>query len=85
LRDLEITVAKKATENRSARTKEPEREPLHAGGTPPPAPEISEAEVIVPKVFKSPKEIDLLVAELNKLRSRISTSKQIHVTWKEID
>jgi hypothetical protein len=81
LRDLAANVAKKAAENRAAKSKEPEPD----RGTPQPAPEISEAEVIVPKVFKSPKEIDLLIAELTRLRGRVSAAKQVRITWKEID
>lgn len=78
LRDLAGNVEKKAAEYRAS--KEEEREP--EGGE---RAEISETDVVVPRVFKSAKEIDLLIAELTKLRSRISASKQIRITWKEID
>lgn len=80
IRDLAVNMAKKAADNRAAKAKEPEP----AGG-PQPAPEVIEAEVMVPKIFKSVKDIDLLVAELNKIRNRVSVAKQIRITWKEID
>ena len=78
LRDLGANVAKRAAENRAARTPEPKLN----GGAPP---EVSETEVMVPKIFKSAREIDLLIAELTKLRSRLSAAKQVRITWKEID
>ncbi len=77
LRDLAGNVEKKAAEYRAAKPEEREPE----GGQP----EILETDVVVPRVFKSAKEIDLLIAELTKLRSRVSASKQIRITWKEID
>jgi hypothetical protein len=84
LRELAATVAKKAAERRAAKAKEPEPESSPEGGAPQPTLEPSDAEVVVPKVFKSAKEIDLLIAELTKLRARVSTSTPIRITWKEI-
>jgi hypothetical protein len=78
LRDLAENVAKKAAEIRAARIKEPEPN----GG---PKPEISESELLVPKVFNSPNQIDLLIAELTKLRARVSASIALRIKWKEID
>ena len=78
LRDLADNVAKKAAKNRAARAKEPEPN----GG---PKVEISESELVVPKVFKSANQIDLLIAELNKLRARISSAVSVRIKWKEID
>lgn len=77
LRELAANVKKRGEECRAAKEKEREREDDK--------PKITEADVIVPRVFKSPEEIDMLVAELNKLRSRLSASKQIRINWKEID
>ena len=77
LRDLADNLAKKAEEGRADRDKEEE----DSKGEP----EVSEAELVVPKVFKSAKDIDLLVAELTKLKSNISRSKHVRITWKELD
>ena len=81
LRELAGNVEKKAAEYRAAKEADVEPE----GDTPQPPPEIAETDVIVPRIFKSAKEIDLLIAELTKLRNRVSSSKQIRITWKEID
>jgi hypothetical protein len=78
LRELADNVAKKATENRAAKAKATETN----GG---PKAEISESELVVPKVFKSANQIDLLIAELNKLRARISSAVSVRIKWKEID
>ena len=78
LRDLADNVAKKAAENRAAKAKVTEPN----GG---PQVEISESELVVPKVFKSANQIDLLIAELNKLRARISSALSVRIKWKEID
>jgi hypothetical protein len=78
LRDLADNVAKKAAENRAARDKD-----RQANGKD--QVEISESELVVPKVFKSANQIDLLVAELNKLRARISSAVSVRIKWKEID
>jgi hypothetical protein len=78
LRDLADNVARKAAENRAARDKERE-----ANGED--QVEISESELVVPKVFKSSNQIDLLIVELTKLRARISSSLSVRIKWKEID
>jgi hypothetical protein len=49
------------------------------------APEVTEQELLVPKVFKSANDIQLLITALSKLRAQISASKQIRITWKQID
>jgi hypothetical protein len=81
LRDLFDNVGKKAAENRTATAKDFESN----GDVTETKSEISKAEVLVPKIFKSAKEIDMLITELNKLRLRVSGTKQIRITWKEID
>jgi hypothetical protein len=78
LRDLAENLAKKAAENRAASSQERE---VNGGAQV----EISESDLIVPKVFKSANQIDLLIAELNKLRARISSSLSVRIKWKEID
>lgn len=85
LRELASGIAKKAAENRAAKDKIPEPEPQPNGGTPLPEPEVSETELIVPKVFKSAKDIDMLIQELSKLRARVSGLKHMRISWKEID
>jgi hypothetical protein len=78
LRDLAETVVKKAAENRAGRS----TQTATTGGT---TVEVSESEIVVPKVFKSSNQIDLLIAELNKLRARISAFVSVRIKWKEID
>lgn len=84
LRDLEASVAKKAAENRAARD-EGKGEGRGDGGREEEEPETSEAEVLVPKVFRSAQELDLLIAELHKLRSRLTASQHVRITWKELE
>jgi hypothetical protein len=68
-------------ENRTAKLRGSE---LNDGGNEQKS-EVSEAEVLVPKIFTSTEEIDLLIAELNKLRSRISGAQRVRITWKEVN
>jgi len=85
LRELAGTLESKANESRVAKNKIPSvSEP---GGDPitSPAYSVVDAEIIVPKIFKSREQIDLLVGELNKLKNRISSSTQMRITWKEIE
>lgn len=84
LPELETILTKKASVIRASREQEANSGPDDSS-TSKTAPEIVDAEVIVRKVFKSPKEIDLLVVELNKIRSRVSATKQVRITWKEIE
>jgi hypothetical protein len=84
LRDLGATVAKKAAEFRAAKSTEPAPGPLLDGETPQ-APLTSEVEVLVPKVFRTAKEIDLLIEELTKLRGRLLPSQRVRIIWKEIE
>lgn len=81
LRDLSEQLRKKATENRTAKAKDAES----IDDTNNAAPEATKAEVLVPKVFTSVKEIDLVIAELNKLRLRVAGAQRVRITWKEID
>ncbi len=81
LRDLSDNVGKKAAESRTAKAKDLESN----GEANETKPEIAEVEVLVPKVFTSVKEIDLLIAELNKLRLRVLGAQRVRITWKEID
>jgi len=81
LRDLSNNVGKKAAENRTAKAKDLESN----GDANETKSEVSEAEVLVPKIFTSVKEIDMLIAELNKLRLRVSGAQRVRITWKEID
>ena len=89
MRDLAVNLAKKAAENRAAKVIQPDPEPMVGDETPrygnERVPQISDAEVIVHKVFKSAKDIDLLIVELTKLRGRVSGTNQIRITWKEIE
>jgi hypothetical protein len=58
---------------------------LTIGDPPPNKPYATTTEVIVvPKVFTSTDQIDLLVAELKKLRHRVSPSEHLRITWKEM-
>ena len=81
LRDLSGNVGKKAVENRTAKLRDLESN----GDTNGPKSEVSEAEVLVPKIFTSTEEMDLLIAELNKLRVRISGTQRVRITWKEVN
>lgn len=81
LRDLFEALAKKAEENRTANLRDAELN----GGSNEQEPEVSETEVLVPKIFTSTEEVDLLIAELNKLRARITVTQRVHVTWKEVN
>ena len=81
LRDLSGNVGKKAVENRTAKLRVSE---LNGGGNEQKS-EVSEAEVLVPKIFTSIEEVDLLIAELNKLRARLADTQQVRITWKEVN
>ena len=89
LRDLAAQLARKAATNRdSAHKVEVDLDPdpaLTIGDPPPKKPYATTTEVIVvPKVFTSTDQIDLLVAELKKLRHRVSPSEHLRITWKEM-
>jgi hypothetical protein len=89
LRDLAAQLARKAATNRdSAHKVEVDLDPdpaLTIGDPPPNKPYATTTEVIVvPKVFTSTDQIDLLVAELKKLRHRVSPSEHLRITWKEM-
>jgi hypothetical protein len=77
MRDLAANIAKKAEENRAANS----QVPASNGGQG----EVTEAELLVPKVFKTANQIDLLISELTKLRARLSASIAVRIKWKEID
>jgi hypothetical protein len=78
LRDLAENVRKKAAEYRTAREQTIESN----GAANDTEPQVSETEVLVPKVFSSVKEIDLLIAELTKLRLRVSGAQRVRITWR---
>ncbi|MBM9538585.1 BREX system P-loop protein BrxC [Desulfobulbus alkaliphilus] len=89
LRDLTAQLGLKAAAYReSTRTleDEPDPKPSHISSTPPPSKPwtIATETIVVPKVFISAKEIDLVVEKLNKLRHRISPSEHLRITWKEM-
>lgn len=82
LRDLADAMRTKAADWRTHR-KQLVEDPPPTADTPPP--EVTEQEVLVPKVFKTANDIQLLISELTKLRARITASKQLRITWKQID
>jgi hypothetical protein len=84
LRDLAANLVRKGAENRAARAGKPEPD-ASLDDTATPVRQIAEAEVVVPRVFKSANEIDLLIAALTKLRNGITASRPVRITWKEID
>jgi hypothetical protein len=78
LRELAQLIAQKAAENRASRDKEKDRDKDKDA-------EVVDTELLVPKVFKSSKDIDLLIDELKKVRSKITSEKHARIHWKEID
>ena len=82
LRDLADAMRTKAADWRTHRKQLVEDQPPAADALPP---EVTEQEVLVPKVFKTANDIQLLISELTKLRARITASKQLRITWKQID
>ena len=82
LRNLADAMRTKAADWRTHR-KQLVEDPPPTADTPPP--EVTEQEVLVPKVFKTANDIQLLISELTKLRARITASKQLRITWKQID
>lgn len=78
LRELSQSIAKKAAENRYSRDKDKDRDKDKTV-------EVIDTELIVPKIFKSSREIDLLIMELTKVRSKINNAKYARIHWKEID
>jgi len=82
LRDLAEAMRIKAANWRTHRKQLVEDSPPTADAPPP---EVTEQEVLVPKVFKTANDIQLLISELTKLRARITASKQLRITWKQID
>jgi len=89
LRDLSAQLGRKAAAHRdSAHKVEVDSDPDPAPTTnepPPKKPYATTTEVIVvPKVFTSADQIDLLVAELKKLRHRVSPAEHLRITWKEM-
>ncbi len=86
LRDLAANLVKKAAANReAAKVVDPELEDLTPETGEIKKPFVTQTEVLVPKVFTKAKDIDLLVAELTKLRNRMSPTEHLRITWKEID
>lgn len=86
LRDLAASVSKRAADARSARSKaseEPEVNTTSERSSSRLA--IFDTELLVPRVFKSPEQIDLLIEELNKLRVRLLAATQVRITWKQVD
>lgn len=82
LRDLADAMIAKAVDARASRKLQVE----NLSPVDPQKPlEVTEQEVLVPKVFKTANDIQLLITELTKLRSRITASKQLRITWKQID
>lgn len=78
LRELAQSITKKAAENRAAKDKDEKRDKDKVA-------EVVDTELLVPKIFKSSREIDLLIAELTKVRSKITNAKHARIHWKEID
>jgi len=83
LRDLASSMQTRAAEWRTHNT-QPTGEPV-TGDKIEIIPEVAEMEVMVPKVFKTLHDLQLLILELTKLRVRITASKQLRITWKQID
>jgi len=81
LRELAQAITKKGAENRVARDKDEKR----GEDKEEKVAEVVDTELLVPKVFKSSRDIDLLIAELTKLRSRITSARHARIHWKEID
>ncbi|KIH76252.1 hypothetical protein SAMN05660860_00132 [Geoalkalibacter ferrihydriticus] len=74
LRDLASTMSEMAATNKTKK-RDPEPE----------VKDVEVTELVVPKVFTSTNDIDLLIAELNKLRARFYLDKKVRIRWKEID
>jgi hypothetical protein len=86
LRDLASTVSRKAAESRKARVTAVSPPPdAPDDATPPAHAEITVMEVLVPRVFTSTRELDLLIAELNRLRSQFAGARHVAITWKPIE
>ena len=84
LRDLTSAVQKKAADAREA-AKDNAAGSSAENSDSAHAPEVVESEVLVPRVFKSIKDVELLIAELTKLQVRMTGTKQLRITWKQID
>ncbi|OQX18971.1 MAG: hypothetical protein BWK76_05990 [Desulfobulbaceae bacterium A2] len=89
LRDLATQLARKAAAHRDSAQKvdnEPDpNPPPTSNDLPPKKPYTTKTEtIVVPKVFTSAKEIDLLLEKINKLRHRVSPSEHLRITWKEM-
>ena len=86
LRDLATQLAKRATENRKPVGGYPDHDP-----DPDPEshdvqpPHETHTEMVVPKIFKKPEDIDSLIAKLNALRLRLTPSEHLRITWKTKD
>ena len=48
-------------------------------------PHETHTEMVVPKIFKKPEDIDSLIAKLNALRLRLTPSEHLRITWKTKD
>jgi hypothetical protein len=77
IRQISTTIKNQATANRLAKSKT--AQPVESSTT-----TLSQAEIFVPSVFKSAADIDLLIDELKKLRSRVGDSKHLRINWKSL-
>ena len=48
-------------------------------------PHETHTEMVVPRIFKRPEDIDSLIVELNNLKKQLTPFGLLHVTWKTKD
>jgi uncharacterized membrane protein len=77
LREIAADLKHRAASNRKSRENK-------SPATPSTSAEVTQTEVLVPAVFKSANDIDLLIEELRKLRGRIGDAKHLKITWKQL-
>jgi hypothetical protein len=77
LREIATNLKRLAAANRKSREK---NAPAASSG----AVEVTPKEVLVPAVFESANDIDLLIEELKKLRAQIGDAKHLKITWKQL-
>ena len=77
LREIAANLKQRAAANRKSREKKSAAESSATA-------EVAHTEVLVPAVFKSANDIDLLIEELKKLRARVGDAKHLKITWKHL-